>query len=67
VQSGAATRQTFEQIGPIDAIVMPDVIEHLENPGSVLQLCAEYRRLGGLFCPDRGFRVAIHEIFSGKR
>src|SRR6266436_2474824 len=44
VQSGAVSRQTFEQVGPLDAVVMLDVIEHLEDPASVLQLCADYLR-----------------------
>jgi 2-polyprenyl-3-methyl-5-hydroxy-6-metoxy-1,4-benzoquinol methylase len=48
VQSGAVARQTFEQIGPVDAVVMLDVIEHLEDPAAVLQLCANYVRPGGV-------------------
>jgi hypothetical protein len=67
VQSGAATRQTFEQIGPVDPIVMLDVIEHLENPGSVLQLCAEYLRPGGLFLSRPRISGRYSRNFSGKR
>jgi SAM-dependent methyltransferase len=67
VQSGAATRQTFEEIGPVDVVVMLDVIEHLENPASVLQLCAEYLRPDGVIFVTTGDFGSLFAKLSGKR
>ena len=38
----------LEEIGPIDVAVMLDVIEHLEDPKSTLQLCSQFLRPGGI-------------------
>ena len=66
VQSGAVTRQAFEQIGPVDAVVMLDVIEHLEDPASVLQLCAHYLVPGGVIVVTTGDFGSLFAKFSGK-
>jgi SAM-dependent methyltransferase len=55
VRTGGLTRSILEEIGPIDVVVMLDVIEHLEDPKSALELCSEFLRPGGamiLTTPD---------------
>jgi SAM-dependent methyltransferase len=47
--------------GPFDAIVLADVIEHLEDPVTVLRGCAALLSDGGVACvvtPDPGSRTA---------
>lgn len=48
VRTGGLTRQILEQIGPIDVVVMLDVIEHLEHPQATLALCGEFLKPGGI-------------------
>jgi len=67
VRTGPLTRQMLEEVGPVDVIVMLDVIEHLEDPTATLCLCGEFLRPGGavvLTTPD--FASALARI-SGKR
>jgi 2-polyprenyl-3-methyl-5-hydroxy-6-metoxy-1,4-benzoquinol methylase len=55
VQTGSLDREVFERIGPVDVVVMLDVIEHLEDPFAALSLCSEFLREGGavmLTTPD---------------
>lgn len=66
VQSGAVTKETFERIGPVDAVVMLDVIEHLEDPASVLQLCGDYVRPGGAIVVTTGDFGSRFARISGK-
>lgn len=66
VQLGTIRRQTFEQIGAVDVIVMLDVIEHLEDPASVLQLCADYLRPGGVIVVTTGDFGSRFARISGK-
>jgi 2-polyprenyl-3-methyl-5-hydroxy-6-metoxy-1,4-benzoquinol methylase len=66
VRTGGLTRSILEEIGPIDAAVMLDVIEHLEDPKAALELCSEFLRPGGaviLTTPD--FASALARI-TGK-
>jgi SAM-dependent methyltransferase len=66
VRSSGLTRQVLEEIGPVDVVVMLDVIEHLEDPCGTLRLCGEYLRPGGvmlLTTPD--FASALARI-SGR-
>ncbi|MBV9378312.1 MAG: class I SAM-dependent methyltransferase [Alphaproteobacteria bacterium] len=67
VRTGGLTRQILEQIGPIDVVVMLDVIEHLDHPRATLALCGEFLAPGGvvlLTTPD--FASAFARI-TGKR
>lgn len=55
VHTGSLDRKLFEKIGPVDVVVMLDVIEHLEDPAATLSLCGEFLREGGavaLTTPD---------------
>jgi len=66
VRTGGLTRSILEEIGPIDVVVMLDVIEHLEDPKATLELCSEFLRPGGamiLTTPD--FASALARI-TGK-
>jgi 2-polyprenyl-3-methyl-5-hydroxy-6-metoxy-1,4-benzoquinol methylase len=66
VRTGSLTRQMLEEVGPVDVIVMLDVIEHLEDPKATLCRCGEFLRPGGamvLTTPD--FASALARI-SGK-
>jgi len=66
VRSGGLTRQILEHIGPINIVVMLDVIEHLEHPQATLALCGEFLTPGGivlLTTPD--FSSALAR-FTGK-
>jgi predicted TPR repeat methyltransferase len=50
-----------ERDGPFDAIVLADVIEHLDDPVSVVRSCAALLADGGALCvvtPDPGSRTA---------
>jgi SAM-dependent methyltransferase len=66
VQSSAVSRQAFDQVGRLDVVVMLDVIEHLEDPASVLQLCADYLRPGGVVMITTGDFGSLFAKFSGK-
>jgi SAM-dependent methyltransferase len=66
VQSGPVTKDAFEIIGPVDVIVMLDVIEHLEKPDLVLQLCSEYLKPGGVLLVTTGDFGSLFAQISGK-
>lgn len=46
VRTGTVTRQSLQDIGPLDAVVMLDVIEHLDQPRSALMLLREVMKPG---------------------
>jgi SAM-dependent methyltransferase len=48
VVAGAADSKTLRHLGRFDVVVMLDVIEHLEDPRSVLESCAELLDPGGI-------------------
>lgn len=66
VQSGPVTKDAFEIIGPVDVIVMLDVIEHLEKPDLALQLCSEYLKPGGVLLVTTGDFGSLFAQISGK-
>jgi SAM-dependent methyltransferase len=66
VQSGPVTKDIFETIGPVDVIVMLDVIEHLEKPDLVLQLCSEYLKPGGVILITTGDFGSLFAQLLGK-
>ena len=67
VISGPATREVFAQGGPVDAVVMLDAIEHLEDPAAVVQLCAEHLKPGGVVLITTGDFGAPLARLSGSR
>jgi SAM-dependent methyltransferase len=67
VYTGSLDRDAFKRIGPVDVVVMLDVIEHLEDPFATLSLCCEFLREGGaivLTTPD--FASALARL-TGRR
>lgn len=54
VRQGTAHRQSLAAFPPLDAIVMLDVIEHLEDPVTVLEACLEKLRPTGVIYLSTG-------------
>lgn len=54
VRTGRAGPDTFAPGELVDAIVMLDVIEHLDNPDEVIQLCAAHLAPGGVLMLTTG-------------
>lgn len=54
VLHGTVTRETMDEIGELDAIVMLDVIEHLSDPFEVLELAVEKLQPGGVVLMTTG-------------
>jgi SAM-dependent methyltransferase len=48
VISGVADEETLQRIGPVDVIVLFDVIEHLPDPRATLSLCERHLNPGGI-------------------
>lgn len=67
VRTGILSRELLEEIGPLDAVVMLDVSEHLEQPHAVLKLCAEYIRPGGVVILSTGDFGSSFAQLTGKR
>jgi 2-polyprenyl-3-methyl-5-hydroxy-6-metoxy-1,4-benzoquinol methylase len=65
-QSGPVTKDAFEKTGPLDVIVMLDVIEHLEKPDLALQLCSEYLKPSGVLLVTTGDFGSLVAQLSGK-
>jgi 2-polyprenyl-3-methyl-5-hydroxy-6-metoxy-1,4-benzoquinol methylase len=54
VATGAVCPDLLDRIGPVDVVVMLDVIEHLPDPHEALSLCARCLRPGGLIVLTTG-------------
>jgi 2-polyprenyl-3-methyl-5-hydroxy-6-metoxy-1,4-benzoquinol methylase len=54
VITGAVCPDLLERVGPVDVVVMLDVIEHLPDPHEALSLCARRLRPGGLIVLTTG-------------
>lgn len=66
VRCGVADKNTLEQIGSVDAIVMLDVIEHLTDPFEVLKNCVGILKPGGVILISTGDFASITARISGK-
>jgi SAM-dependent methyltransferase len=67
VLPGVADEANLEQIGSVDVIVMLDVIEHLPQPGEVLDLCSRHLNPGGLIVLTTGDFASIVAKVSGPK
>ncbi|MDX2223547.1 MAG: class I SAM-dependent methyltransferase [Rhodospirillaceae bacterium] len=67
VVSGPATPAAFAAPEPWDAIVMLDVIEHLDDPAGVVQQCAAHLRPGGALMLTTGDFGSIVARLAGQR
>jgi SAM-dependent methyltransferase len=54
VLSGMADEENLQRIGPVDVIVLFDVIEHLPDPRATLALCERHLKPGGLIVITTG-------------
>ena len=54
VLHGVADEANLRQVGPVDVIVLFDVIEHLPEPRETLALCARYLDPGGIIVITTG-------------
>lgn len=54
VATGVVSKAVLDRIGPVDVVVMLDVIEHLPEPHDMLALCARYLTPGGLIVLTTG-------------
>jgi SAM-dependent methyltransferase len=54
VRQGVADESALAQLGPFDAVVLLDVIEHLPDPRETLALCARHLNPGGVILITTG-------------
>lgn len=54
VQQGVADASTLARLGPVDVVVMLDVIEHLPEPEETLALCSRHLAPGGILLITTG-------------
>ena len=54
VSTGVVSEALLDRIGPIDVVVMLDVIEHLPEPHETLARCAKFLKPGGLIVLTTG-------------
>lgn len=67
VRQCAATAGSMSRLGPLDAIVMLDVIEHLPDPAGILRQCAEQLRPNGVVMITTGDFGSFFARMSGPR
>lgn len=67
VHQGVVSESVMERIGPVDAIVLLDVIEHLEDPAFTLKICERYLTPNGLLIISTGDYGSIASRVMGRR
>ena len=65
VVSGVADDATLRGLGPMDVIVLLDVIEHLPDPRATLRLCADHLRPGGIVVLTTGDFASLYARLAG--
>lgn len=66
VLSGVADEGNLATLGPMDVIVLLDVIEHLPNPAETLGLCVRYLKPGGIMLITTGDFASLYARLAGK-
>jgi SAM-dependent methyltransferase len=67
VRQGVADDLTLSSIGPVDAIVMLDVIEHLQDPFETLRRCSSILKPGGVMLITTGDFGSFAARLTGHR
>jgi 2-polyprenyl-3-methyl-5-hydroxy-6-metoxy-1,4-benzoquinol methylase len=67
VLQGMADEAKLRQIGPVDVIVLFDVIEHLPDPRETLALCRRQLNPGGIIVITTGDFGSLAARLTGKR
>ena len=67
VLQGAADEAKLRQIGPVDVIVLFDVIEHLPDPRETLALCRRQLNPGGIIVVTTGDFGSLAAKLAGTR
>ncbi len=62
---GAAGEKTLAPLGPMDAIVLLDVIEHLPDPCGTLALCERFLKPGGVIVLTTGDFNSLYARIAG--
>lgn len=66
VHQGTVDEDILERIGPVDAVVMLDVIEHLSDPVETLRLCNRILKPGGVILITTGDFGALTARVTGR-
>lgn len=66
VQQGVVDEDTLARVGPVDAVVMLDVIEHLPDPFETLRLCNKILKPGGVILITTGDFDALIARLTGR-
>jgi SAM-dependent methyltransferase len=67
VLQGMADATTLQAVGPVDVIVLLDVIEHLPQPRETLALCHRQLKAGGIIVVTTGDFGSLVARFAGVR
>jgi SAM-dependent methyltransferase len=65
VLTGVADENNLARLGPMDVIVLLDVIEHLPNPRETLTLCSHYLNSKGIIVITTGDFASLYARLSG--
>jgi SAM-dependent methyltransferase len=65
VLSGVADENNMARLGPADAIVLLDVIEHLPDPRATLELATRHLNLGGIIAITTGDFSSLYARLAG--
>jgi SAM-dependent methyltransferase len=65
VLSGVTNENNLSRLGPMDVIVLLDVIEHLPNPQETLTLCRRHLNPGGIIAITTGDFASLYARLSG--
>ena len=66
VVTGIADESTLTRLGPFDAIVMLDVIEHLPDPAAIFSLCARHLNPSGVVLITTGDFASLPARLAGR-
>jgi SAM-dependent methyltransferase len=67
VQTGSADETKLARLGPMDVIVLLDVIEHLPDPRGTLELCLRQLNPGGIILLSTGDFGSRYARLAGSR